>query len=163
MRCAETNAAIDASVRGDACNRAGDCYFYARRFDEARAQYAKAVSIEPSYGDYSLFQEAFVKGLQRDYTGKIETLNILLSKYPSSQYIDDALYEQGRAFVQMEQADNIRSLLKNGLKASWHARRQARLLCFIIRMTNSMKLLPHIRRLLQIILEVRRQKWLSVT
>ena len=73
VRCAETNAAIDASVRGDACNRAGDCYFYARRFDEARAQYAKAVSIEPSYGDYSLFQEAFVKGLQRDYTGKICT------------------------------------------------------------------------------------------
>lgn len=106
VRCAETDAAIDASVRGDACNRAGDCYFYARRFDEARAQYAKAVSIEPSYGDYSLFQEAFVKGLQRNYTGKIETLNTLLSKYPSSQYIDDALYEQGRAFVQMEQADN---------------------------------------------------------
>ena len=105
-RCADTDAAIDATVRGDACNRAGDCLFYARRFDEARTQYAKAVSIEPSYGDYSLFQEAFVKGLQRDYTGKIETLNVLLSKYPSSQYIDDALYEQGRAFVQMEQADN---------------------------------------------------------
>ncbi|MDN0073156.1 tetratricopeptide repeat protein [Bacteroides caecigallinarum] len=106
VRCADTDAAIDASVRGDACNRAGDCYFYARRFDEARAQYARAVTIEPSYGDYSLFQEAFVKGLQRDYTGKIETLNTLFSKYPSSQYIDDALYEQGRAFVQMEQADN---------------------------------------------------------
>lgn len=106
VRCADTEAEIDASVRGDACNRAGDCYFYSRRFDEARTQYAKAVSIEPSYGDYSLFQEAFVKGLQRDYTGKIETLNDLLAKYPSSQYIDDALYEQGRAFVQMEQADN---------------------------------------------------------
>ena len=106
VRCSETDAAIDTSVRGDACNRAGDCHFYARRFDEALVQYAKAVSIEPSYGDYSLFQEAFVKGLQRDYIGKIETLNTLLSKYHSSQYIDDALYEQGRAFVQMEQADN---------------------------------------------------------
>lgn len=105
-RCVQSGAAIESTVKGDAYNRAGDCYFYARRFEDARLQYAQAVAVEPSFGDYSLFQEAFVKGLQRNYTGKIETLNTLLSKYPASQYIDDALYEQGRAFVQMEQADN---------------------------------------------------------
>lgn len=105
-RCVQSGSDIDATVKGDAYNRAGDCYFYARRFDEANAQYAQAVAVEPSFGDYSLFQEGFVKGLQKNYSGKIETLNTLLSKYPSSQYIDDALYEQGRAFVMMEQADN---------------------------------------------------------
>ncbi len=96
----------EVAVVGDAYNRSGDCYFFARQFDEARQQYAKAVGMDPSLGDYSLFQEAFVKGLQRDYTGKVETLNRLLAKYPSSQYVDDALYEQGRAFVQQEQAGN---------------------------------------------------------
>ena len=96
----------EVAVVGDAYNRSGDCYFFARQFDSARQQYAKAVDIDPSLGDYSLFQEAFVKGLQRDYMGKVETLNRLLADYPSSQYIDDALYEQGRAFVQQEQADN---------------------------------------------------------
>lgn len=105
-RCVQSGSGIDASVRGDAYNRAGDCYFYNRQFDEAKAQYAQAVAVEPSFGDYSLFQEGFVKGLQKNYAGKIETLNSLLSKYPSSQYIDDALYEQGRAFVQMEQSGN---------------------------------------------------------
>lgn len=105
-RCVQSGSDIDATVKGDAYNRIGDCYFYARRFDEARAQYAQAVAVEPSFGDYSLFQEGFVQGIQRNYSGKIQTLNTLLSKYPSSQYIDDALYEQGRAFVQMEQADN---------------------------------------------------------
>ena len=105
-RCLASGVLKDQAVIGDAYNRAGDCYFFARQFDEARQQYAKAVGVNPSLGDYSLFQEAFVKGLQRDYMGKVQTLNKLLTDYPASQYIDDALYEQGRAFVQQEQADN---------------------------------------------------------
>ena len=105
-RCISSGAVKDPAVKGDAYNRAGDCYFFARQFDEARQQYANAVSVNAQLGDYSLFQEAFVKGLQKDYAGKVATLNKLLADYPASQYIDDALYEQGRAFVQQEQADN---------------------------------------------------------
>ena len=93
-------------VLADAYNRMGDCNFYARKFDDARRSYDKAEQIDPSLGDYSLFQEGFVKGLQRDYAGKIQTLNQLITNYPQSQYIDDALYEQGRAFVQLEDNAN---------------------------------------------------------
>lgn len=89
-------------VLADAYNRIGDCYFYGRNFDGARRSYDKAGQVEPSFADYSLYQEGFVKGLQRDYTGKIQTLNLLITNYPQSQYMDDALYEQGRAFVQLE-------------------------------------------------------------
>jgi tetratricopeptide (TPR) repeat protein len=88
-------------VLADAYNRMGDCNFYARKFDDARRSYDKAEQVDPSLGDYSLYQEGFVKGLQRDYTGKIQSLNQLITNYPQSQYIDDALYEQGRAFVQL--------------------------------------------------------------
>lgn len=105
-RCVPLVASRERTVAADASNRIGDCYFYARRFDEARSLYAQAVAYDPSFGDYSLFQEAFVKGLQRDYAGKIGTLNQLLTAYPSSQYLDDALYEQGRAFVLMEDHSN---------------------------------------------------------
>ena len=70
----------------------------------------RAVEIDPSLGDYSLYQEAFVRGLQRDYNGKVQTLNRLISDYPESQYMDDALYEQGRAFVQME--DNANAIAR---------------------------------------------------
>ena len=93
-------------VLADAYNRMGDCNFYARKFDDARRSYDKAEQVDPSLGDYSLYQEGFVKGLQRDYTGKIQTLNQLIANYPQSQYIDDALYEQGRAFVQLEDNAN---------------------------------------------------------
>ena len=93
-------------VLADAYNRMGDCNFYARKFDDARRSYDKAEQVDPSLGDYSLYQEGFVMGLQRDYNGKIQALNQLITNYPQSQYIDDALYEQGRAFVQMEDNAN---------------------------------------------------------
>ena len=93
-------------VLADAYNRIGDCNFYARNFEAAKHYYDKAGQVDASFGDYSLYQEGFVKGLLRDYTGKIQSLNLLITNYPNSQYIDDALYEQGRAFVQLENNAN---------------------------------------------------------
>jgi TolA-binding protein len=104
-------------MQADAYNRLGDCFFQSRSFDSARAYYEKALQTEPSLGDYSLYQSAFVQGLQRDYTGKIETLNYLITKYQDSPYMDDALNEQGRAFVQLQNnaqaISRYRLLVKN--------------------------------------------------
>ena len=105
-RLINENASNNRQILADAYNRMGDCHFYVRNFDEARLNYDKAEHIDPALGDYSLFQEGFVKGLQRDYIGKIQSLNQLISNYPNSQYMDDALYEQGRAFVQLEDNSN---------------------------------------------------------
>lgn len=106
VRCVQNHQLNNQSVKADAYNRIGDCDFYNRRFAEAEKQYAMASRTDASLGDYSLFQEGFVKGLQRNYSGKIQTLNQLISDYPQSQYMDDALYEQGRAFVQMDDTEN---------------------------------------------------------
>ena len=115
-------------VLADAYNRIGDCYFYTRNFEDARRSYDKAGQTDPTFRDYSLYQEAFVKGLQRDYTGKVQTLNLLITHYPQSQYLDDALYEQGRAFVQLENNANAieryQMLVKN-FPQSHMARRAA--------------------------------------
>ena len=105
-QCIESGTHKERAVIADAYNRIGDCNFYARRFDLARNAYEKASSIDPSLADYSLFQEGLVKGIMRDYNGKISTLNQLLTNHPASQYVDDALYEQGRAFVQLEDNTN---------------------------------------------------------
>ena len=105
-RFVESGNNENKQVLADAYNRIGDCNFYARKFEDARRSYDKAEQVDPSLGDYSLYQEGFVKGLQRDYSGKIQSLNQLITNYPQSQYIDDALYEQGRAFVQMEDNAN---------------------------------------------------------
>ena len=105
-RFVESGNNENKQVVADAYNRIGDCNFYARKFEDARRSYDKAEQVDPSLGDYSLYQEGFVKGLQRDYSGKIQSLNQLIANYPQSQYIDDALYEQGRAFVQLEDNAN---------------------------------------------------------
>ena len=105
-RFVNEGAKDNKQMLADAYNRMGDCNFYARKFDDARRSYDKAEQVDPSLADYSLYQEGFVKGLQRDYTGKIQSLNQLITNYPQSQYIDDALYEQGRAFVQLEDNAN---------------------------------------------------------
>ncbi len=87
----------------DALNRKADCLFYARDFSGAAQAYAEATTVDPSQGDYALYQRAFVQGLQKDYQGKVTSLNTMIDRFPQSAYVDDALYERGRAYVQMEQ------------------------------------------------------------
>ncbi|MDP4240285.1 MAG: tetratricopeptide repeat protein [Bacteroidota bacterium] len=91
-----------ASTYSDALNRIGDCYYNARSFAKAQAYYTKAASVSPNTADYALFQAAYVSGLQRNYTGKIAKLESLISQYPKSEYTDDALYEEGRAYLMLE-------------------------------------------------------------
>lgn len=96
---AQNNIQDQKTVLSDAYNRIGDCYFYSREFATARKNYAKAVATDPSAGDYALYQDAFVAGLQKNYSEKVTLLDQLMQKYPSSQYVDNALYERGRAYV----------------------------------------------------------------
>jgi len=96
----ETNTG--ATTYSDALNRIGDCYFNARNFAKAETYYSKAASLSPNTGDYAAFQSAYVAGLQKNYSTKINRLENLISTYPNSEYIDDALYEMGRAYVMLE-------------------------------------------------------------
>ena len=56
--------------------------------------------METPAGDYSCYQLALVAGLQKDYSEKVSLLNRLASKYPTSPYAVNALYEKGRSYVQ---------------------------------------------------------------
>ncbi|WP_102407848.1 tetratricopeptide repeat protein [Parabacteroides bouchesdurhonensis] len=91
-----------AASYADAYNRIGDCLFYNRQFAMAEENYSRAAQLQPSAGDYSIYQKAFVLGLQKNYQGKISTLDRLIREFPESQYIDDALFEKGRAYVLLD-------------------------------------------------------------
>lgn len=84
----------------DAYNRLGDCALQQRNFSEASRLYTQAESLGTPAGDYSCYQLALVAGLQKDYDGKVALLERLAAKYPGSPYIVNALYEQGRSYVQ---------------------------------------------------------------
>ena len=97
---AETN--LSATTYSDAMNRIGDCYFNARNFAKAQSYYGKAASASPNTADYALFQTAYVSGLLKNYSEKINKLESLISNYPKSEYVDDALYQIGRSYLMME-------------------------------------------------------------
>ncbi|MCC8133589.1 MAG: tetratricopeptide repeat protein [Tannerellaceae bacterium] len=96
----ETNE--EALSYADAHNRIGDCLFHSRQFAQAEENYTKAASLQPGAGDYAMFQKGYVLGLQKDYRGKISTMDRLIQEYPESQYVDDALFEKGRSYVLLE-------------------------------------------------------------
>jgi len=102
LKYTESENNTSVTTYSDALNRTGDCYFNARNFAKAETFYARAASLSPNTGDYAVFQSAYVAGLQKNYTTKINRLEHLISAYPNSEYIDDALYEMGRAYLMLE-------------------------------------------------------------
>ncbi|MDR3652394.1 MAG: tetratricopeptide repeat protein [Paludibacter sp.] len=96
---AETNQ--NANTVPDALNRIGDCYFNSRNLTKAQAYYNKAAAESPNTADYALFQSAYVSGLQKNYTEKIDKLESLISQYPKSEYTAEAMYEIGRSYLMM--------------------------------------------------------------
>ncbi|MDR1918872.1 MAG: tetratricopeptide repeat protein [Tannerellaceae bacterium] len=91
-----------AEAYADAYNRIGDCLFYDRRFVQAEESYTRAAAIQPGTADYSLFQKGYIAGLLKDYRSKIAAMNRLLSDFPDSRYLPDALYEKGRSYVLLD-------------------------------------------------------------
>ena len=90
----------------DALNRVGDCYFIERSFAKAEDYYSRAVNASPNTSDYPMFQSAYIDGLKKDYSEKIKKMERLIGTYPNSEYVDDALYEMGRAYLMLENNNN---------------------------------------------------------
>ena len=86
----------------DAYNRIGDCLFHNRQFAMAEENYTRAAQLQPSAGDYSVYQKGFLLGLQKDYKGKISVMDRLIREFPESQYVDDALFEKRRSYVLLD-------------------------------------------------------------
>ena len=94
------------NMYADAMNRLGDCLFSSRQFDDAVATYERVVQLASNGVDYALFQQGYALGLLHRYPEKIQKMEQVSSRYPRSDYADDALYEIARAYLQLEQNDN---------------------------------------------------------
>lgn len=91
------NTDLPQTLPADCYNRIGDCYYYLSDFSVAAENYGKAYSLNPSAGDYALYQLALMKGLRKDYTGKIESIDLLVKKFPSSGLVPSALLEKAES------------------------------------------------------------------
>lgn len=101
-RCDQTG-----TTGADALNRLADCQFAARNYDAAYSTYDQARRADPTHGDYSLLQQALISGLRGNYNQKLRLLQQVGTSYQSSSLAAEALYEQGRAYVQA--GDNERA------------------------------------------------------
>ena len=110
------DGASKSPVYDDVLNRLGDSYFNKREFNQARKTY-NLVSTSSRVADYAQYQNAFILGLQKQYNAKIEQLNTLITKYPHSDYNDDAMYEIGRTYVLQDKHNEAITAYKNLQKA----------------------------------------------
>ncbi|MFN0213967.1 MAG: tetratricopeptide repeat protein [Saprospiraceae bacterium] len=99
------NQQIRSAVLGDAVLRAGDCYFKSRQYPDALQMYDEAVRKKYEGFEYALFQKAVIRGLQGNKQDKILELENLVEDYPNSRYTDEALFQLGDTYFEMERYD----------------------------------------------------------
>lgn len=98
------SSGVSAKVMADAFSRMGDCYFYRHDYIKAEECYGKSVGTYAESGDYALFRTGLCKGLRKDYNGKVSMMERLYAEYPLSAYCAPALYEEARAYQQMDKS-----------------------------------------------------------
>ena len=86
-----------ASLEADSYSRIADCRYYLGEYGAAANDYKKAYDLNPSSGDYALYQYAIMKGLLKDHAGKIAIIDDLLSRFPSSGLLPQALLEKAES------------------------------------------------------------------
>jgi len=91
-----------SKVIGDTYIRIADCYFVQTKYEDAIDYYDKAVGLHADDSDYAMFQKGFSRGLLNEHNQKIIILNQLMTDYPESQYVDDALFELGSSYVTID-------------------------------------------------------------
>ncbi len=97
------NENITKNVLGDATLRAGDCYFKRNQYPEAVRYYDQAVNNRYPDFIYALYQKAIIEGLRGRTADKVLALEQIINQFPNSEYADDALYQLGITYQEINQ------------------------------------------------------------
>lgn len=100
--------------KNDAELRLADINYANNDLDQAIAIYDKNEDAT----DYTLYQKALALGFKNDNVAKITNLKSLISKYPGSEYIDDAQYEIGVAYAAQDDFANSNDFFGKVIKSS---------------------------------------------
>ncbi len=83
----------DPNTENDAIIRLGDSYFVLKEYSKAMDNYNRIIDNQLKGVDYALFQRGMIQGLRGVPMQKINTLNEVLTRFPQSDYADDASFE----------------------------------------------------------------------
>ena len=135
-------SANERAMQADAYNRIGDCTMTAVLNRLVRIMPVRWRLIRHWVGLLFSHKEAFVRGLQRDYNGKVQTLNRLISDYPNHNTWMMPFTSRDVLFVQMEDNANAIArfnILVKKFGAMSHGGQLTRSVCCTIRMTSILK------------------------
>lgn len=83
----------------DAHLRLADSYFVSGKYWPAMESYNKAIEMKGADLDYASYQKAISYGFVDRAEKKIEELVAFITKFPKSQYHDDAMFELGNTYT----------------------------------------------------------------
>jgi TolA-binding protein len=102
----------DKNTINDALARLGDSYFVLKNYSSALSYYDKLMASGSKSQDYALFQRGMIQGLQNSPDAKISTLNNVLSRYPNSDFADDAAFEIAYTYFLKNESDRAKTDLQ---------------------------------------------------
>lgn len=89
---------VDERRKYDALLRIGDLHLVDKNYDLAIRSYRDALAINGSQGDYARFQIAMCHGYRDDHGQKIQELNTLFERYPSTTLAAVGKYQLGDSY-----------------------------------------------------------------
>ncbi|MBM3425555.1 MAG: tetratricopeptide repeat protein, partial [Bacteroidetes bacterium] len=84
----------------DALLRLGDCYFVQKKFVAAENTFLQAIEEKNAGQDYAHLQLAVVTNYQGKNQQAIEQINLLISNFPTSVFIEDAFFQKGQIYLE---------------------------------------------------------------
>lgn len=101
----DTKNVQSKEIISDAYNRAGDCYFITKEFNQSIQMYDKAIELNTLDVDYALYQKSIALGANGKMQEKKEVILQLLNNYPKSNWVDESQYELGNTYVALNELD----------------------------------------------------------
>ena len=105
------NPYVKNQIYFDAVQKAGDAAFKLNSYDKANRYYDLVINQEKGDVSYAMLQKSMVQGLKGDLSGKNKSLEKLISKYPKSAYVDDALFQIGTNYQEQGQLAQAKTAL----------------------------------------------------
>lgn len=108
------------SLTQDAYVRTADCYFMDRDFAKANTMYDNVIKFSWPAEDYATFQSAMITGIKNSKE-KINLLNTLIRKFPTSSLVIDANMEIANTYMSSENFKDAIPYLTTVIKATGNA------------------------------------------
>lgn len=115
------NPALNSNeLTQDAYIRTADCYFMQKDYSRAKAMYDNVIKLSWPAEDYATFQNSMIAGIKSS-TDKINLLNTMNRKFPTSSLVTDANMEIANTYIADERFRESIPFLNNVLKGDGNA------------------------------------------